>query len=57
MLESSNLNDDSKFIIDDLRTIYRAFETAETKKAYTQEVLSPITGLASTLRKRLVSGV
>jgi hypothetical protein len=57
MLESSNLSDGSKFITDDLRALYRAFETAETKKAYTQEVLSPITDLVSTIRKRIVSGV
>jgi hypothetical protein len=57
MLESSNLNDDSKFITDDLRALYRAFEVAETKSGYNQENLLPITDLVSALRKRIVSGV
>jgi hypothetical protein len=57
MLESSNLSDDSKFILEGLKSLYRAFETIGVKPTYSSDSLLPIINQINPLRKRIVSGV
>jgi hypothetical protein len=55
MLESSPLPQNSQFVVDDLRQLYRAFDVAETKSP-NKDTLQPISQEIAVLRKKITTG-
>jgi hypothetical protein len=55
MLESSPLPENSQFVVDDLRKLYRAFDVAETKSP-SKDTLQPISQEIAVLRKKITTG-
>ena len=56
MLESADLPNNAKFVVEDLRQLYRAFDVAETQTVYNKEVLLPISQEIAVLRKKITTG-
>ena len=55
MLESSPLTENSQFMLQDLKKLYKAFDVAETKTA-NKDTLQPISQEVAMLRKKITTG-
>ncbi len=56
MLESSPLNERSKFMVKDLKQLYNAFNQAEGTKVYDKATLEPINNEIASLRRKMTTG-
>lgn len=56
MLESSPLNDNSKFMVKDLKQLYGAFTVAEDNQVFDKAALEPINDEIASLRKKMTQG-
>ncbi len=56
MLESSPLNENGRSMLADLKSLYRAFDVAETQTVYTKDTLQPISEEVAVLRKKITTG-
>lgn len=56
MLESSPLPENTQFIVQDLKELYRAFDVAETQTVYNKDTLQPISEEIAVLRKKITTG-
>jgi hypothetical protein len=55
MLDDVKLDEDSKFILNDLKDLYKAFETAEKSEKFDLKALSEISTKVKVLRKKVAS--
>jgi len=56
MLESSPLNERSKFMVKDLKQLYTAFNEAESKEIFDKSTLEPINNEIASLRRKMTTG-
>lgn len=56
MLETATLNDNSKWLVKDLKQLYGAFNVAESKNVFDKATLEPISNEIASLRSKITQG-